>query len=336
MSKVQNRELTNILVIGGAGYVGSHVAKCLEKTGYSPVILDDLSTGHKEAARDLTFFHGDYSDRVLVRRIFKEKNISAVMHFGAKALVGESVENPILYASANIGGTISLLETMLESNIKRFIFSSTCNVFGDPETVPIHEKVSKIPVNPYGFSKFVIEQVLTQMDTAYGFRSASLRYFNAAGADPEGELGEDHRNETHLIPNAIRALGGKAPELTIFGTDYPTPDGTCIRDYVHVNDLASAHIRALELIHSQERSVDYNLGSEKGYSVTEVIAALEKVSGKRVPTKKGARRPGDAPMLVADSSKAKRELLWRTEFDLEKIVLTAYEWMTRHPNGYSK
>jgi len=334
VSRTQKR-IQNILVVGGAGYVGSHVAKCLEKAGYNPVILDDLSTGHRKAARSATFYQGHYGDRELLKSIFSKHSISAVMHFGAKALVGESVADPLLYASSNIAGTIALLEGMRAANVNRFIFSSTCNVFGDPKEVPIHEGVQKLPVNPYGFSKFAVEQVLQHMDQAYQFRSASLRYFNAAGADPEGELGEDHRCETHLIPNAIRSLTGRSPALTIFGNDYPTPDGTCIRDYVHVNDLASAHISALELIDSQNRSVDFNLGSEQGYSVNEVIHMLEKVSGKQVPRKLGARRPGDAPRLVADSSKAKRELLWKTSFDLEAIVRTAYQWLAKNPEGYA-
>lgn len=324
----------NILIIGGAGYVGSHVAKVLEKEGFHPVVLDDLSTGHRTAARKLPFYEGDYADRDLVTRILKDHKITAAMHFGAKALVGESVENPLLYASSNIAGSIALLETLLANGVKRFVFSSTCNVFGDPDEVPIHEGVRKLPVNPYGFSKFVVEKVLADMDRAYGFRSAILRYFNAAGADPDGELGEDHACETHLIPNAVKALLGKAKELTIFGTDYPTPDGTCVRDYVHVNDLANAHIKALQLISSKNQSVDFNLGSENGYSVKEVISTLEKVSGKKVPQKTGARRPGDAPKLVADASKAKRELGWKIKFDLNEIVRTAYEWMKKHPNGY--
>lgn len=325
-----------VLVVGGAGYIGSHTAKILGSQGYEPVILDDLSTGHRAAAGSFEFHQGDFRDTRLVSRLLKERKIGTVMHFGAKALVDESMRDPLLYYEANVAGTVALLRAMIEANVGRIIFSSTCAVFGLPRTIPITESERQEPINVYGRTKLFVERILKDAEAAYGVRHAILRYFNAAGADPDGVLGEDHAEETHLIPRAIQALLGRASKLVVNGNDYPTADGSCIRDYVHVNDLAAAHIRAMELIRDRDSSVDFNLGSEKGYSIFEVIRMIEKVTGRKLDFDLGPRRPGDPPALVADSSKARKNLEWTARYDFEAIVRTAYAWMERHPRGYAE
>lgn len=328
------RDSRSILVVGGAGYIGSHMAKFLSKRGYEPVTLDDLSTGHHEAVRFGPLYEGSYDDVDLVEKVLKRHNISTVMHFGAKALVAESVAAPLLYYSANVAGTLKLLQGMIRADVKNFIFSSTCATFGNPTEVPIHERLPQKPINPYGQSKLMIEHVLKDMKQAYGINSAVLRYFNAAGADPEGELGELHENETHLIPLVLQTALGRRPKITVYGSDYPTPDGSCIRDYIHVNDLADAHLRALELIAEKKESYDFNLGSEKGYSVFDVINTVEKVTGCPVTREIGPRRPGDPPTLVADSTKAKSMLDWTCEHSLELIVRTAAKFMENNPHSF--
>lgn len=325
-----------ILVVGGAGYIGSHTAKILHKRGYKPTILDNLTTGHRAAARYGNFVEGSYDDVALVERVLREHKIQTVMHFGAKALVGESIEKPLLYYSANVSGTVNLLTAMRNVGIKHFVFSSTCATFGEPAEVPIHEGVAQNPVNPYGQSKLFVERILRDLHFSHGFNSAVLRYFNAAGCDPDGELGEDHAPETHLIPRALKAAIGQEAELVINGNDYPTKDGSCVRDYVHVNDLAEAHIKAMELMWKSNSSYDFNLGTERGYSVLEVADTIERVTGNKLKRRMGPRRPGDPPALVADSSKARTVLGWTPQHDLDSIVRSAYDWMKKHPNGYGK
>lgn len=322
-----------ILVVGGAGYIGSHVAKVLQKRGYKPVILDDFSTGHRAAARNLPTVDGNYGNTALVEQTLRHYKIGTVMHFGAKALVGESIERPLLYYGQNVGGTVNLLEAMQRANVRHIVFSSTCATFGEPSRSPINETVDQKPVNPYGHSKLFVEKILSDLNRT-GLCSAVLRYFNAAGADPDGELGEDHRPETHLIPRAISVALGREKELVVHGNDYPTEDGSCIRDYVHVNDLAEAHIKAMEYIWSKNESADFNLGTEHGCSVFEVIKAIEKANNSSLTYRIGPRRPGDPPRLVADSRKAREVLGWMPQYDLMTTVKTAYDWMKKHPNGY--
>lgn len=321
-----------VLVTGGAGYIGSHACKALHRAGYEVVTYDNLSRGHEEAVRWGPFEKGDLSDRERLVRIFREFRVDAVMHFAAYAYVGESVERPDLYYANNVGGTLSLLGAMKDADVRKLVFSSTCATYGIPDVLPIHESVPQRPINPYGASKWMIERFLADYFHAFGLTSVSLRYFNAAGADPDGDVGEDHEPETHLIPLALRASLRDDSTLTVFGTDYPTPDGTCIRDYIHVSDLAAAHVRALQCI--DERKVQgasqFNLGIGKGFSVKEVLAATEAVTGRPVKIKIGARRPGDPAVLVADATLAQKQLGWSAEFQsLEPIIRTAKDWMER-------
>jgi UDP-glucose 4-epimerase len=325
--------------VGGAGYIGSHVARHLLNQGLTPIILDDLSTGHREAARRATnggpFYLGSYGDSELVSKILVEHKVTAVMHFGAKALVGESVENPLKYYTANVSLTLNLLQAMLKCGVKNFIFSSTCATFGDPAGLPMNEELAQKPINPYGQSKLFVERILADFELAYGLRSGVLRYFNAAGAAPEGDLGEDHRPETHLIPNVFKAalsdVGGK---IVVNGDDYPTPDGSCVRDYIHVNDLADAHLKMLNYLSSKSKSLAVNLGVGSGYSVFEIIRSIEKIVGKKIETEVGPRRPGDPPTLVAQPLKAQEMLGWRAQSDLDGIIESVYRWMKNHPTGY--
>ena len=328
----------NILVVGGAGYIGSHTAKLLRIKGYNPFIFDNFSTGHKQAAQialqNNQIIEGHYADKDLLKNVFKKNKISAVMHFGAKALVGESVENPGLYYRSNVSETLSLLEAMIETNIKYFIFSSTCAVFGIHEEA-INEAAEKKPINPYGKTKLFVEEILRDFEKSYSLVSGVLRYFNAAGADPDGELGEDHDPETHLIPNAINAVLQDC-SFRVHGNDYPTLDGSCIRDYIHVNDLAEAHIRTLEFLVQNKRGCDFNLGTGKGFSVFEIIEAISKAAEKKVPYEVGPRRGGDPARLVADASKANQLIKWKAQFNLDQIVQTALRFKKDNPQGFRK
>ena len=316
-----------VLVIGGAGYIGSHAARALKRAGHEVIIFDNLSTGYELLAAGFEFVKGDVLDRTALDRVLVRTD--AIMHFAAHAYVGESVTNPRKYFHNNVEGGLSLLNGALDAGVKKIIFSSTCAVYGEPAKVPIEENTVRQPVNPYGVSKLVFEQMLEAYDRAYGFRYASLRYFNAAGADESGEIGELHDPETHLIPLALKAAAGSGPELQVFGSDYPTPDGTCIRDYIHVNDLASAHVKALDHLAAGKDSVALNVGTGTGYSVQQVISAVEEATGKRVPRKIGPRRAGDPPALVANSAKAQALFQWKATRGLKEIVATAWNWMQR-------
>jgi UDP-glucose-4-epimerase GalE len=320
-----------ILVTGGAGYIGSHACKVLARAGYRPIVFDNLSRGQREAVRWGPFVEGDLADRARLSAALTEHRAAAVMHFAAYAYVGESVADPALYYGNNLGGTLSLLDAMREAGVDEIVFSSTCATYGIPAAVPIRESAAQRPVNPYGETKLAIERALHWYGEAYGIRSVALRYFNAAGADPEGEIGERHEPETHLVPLVLQAALGRRPQIDIYGTDYPTPDGTAIRDYVHVQDLAIAHLRALERLLAGGGSVGVNLGSGSGHSVREVIAAAEAVTGRKVPARAAPRRPGDPSALVADPSLAADILGWRAQqSDLDTIIRTALAWQTRH------
>ena len=320
-----------VLVIGGAGYIGSHIARALKRAGHTPLIYDNLSTGYVFLARGFELVRGDVLDRLAL--LPSLQRVDAVMHFAAHAYVGESVTNPRKYFRNNVEGGLSLLNTAIDAGVKKIIFSSTCAVYGEPSTVPIAENTVRQPINPYGVSKLFFEQALEAYDRAYGLRFASLRYFNAAGADDSGEIGELHEPETHLIPLALRAAARTGPELQVFGSDYPTPDGTCIRDYIHVNDLADAHVKAVERLHGGNESFAVNLGTGRGHSVREVIAAVEDVTGNPVPLRLCPRRPGDPPALVADPRRAEALLQWKAQRSLREIVSTAWKWMQRSPQA---
>ncbi len=321
-----------ILVSGGAGYVGSAAALALQDAGYSVVVLDNFVKGH----RDMVFgelAEGDLRDEAFLKELFARYPVEGVLHFAAFSLVGESMKEPEKYYANNVEGTLSLLRAMRAGGVSRFVLSSTAAVYGEPERIPIQETDPLIPTNVYGETKLFLEQVCRRYGEAYGLSSVMLRYFNAAGADPRGRAGEDHAPETHLIPLVLDTVLGRRKNITLFGSDYPTPDGTCIRDYVHVADLASAHLGALESLFRGEgegRCRKYNLGNGKGYSVAEVIAAVEKVTGASVPVERGERRWGDPAVLVASSEKAERELGWCREYSsLENMVETAWEWHKR-------
>jgi UDP-arabinose 4-epimerase len=317
----------SVLVTGGAGYIGSHACKFLARAGYRPVVFDSLSRGHREAVRWGPLIEGDLSDRGKLVAALKEHQISAVMHFAAFAYVGESVSDPATYYRNNLGGSLSLLDAMREVGVDNIVFSSTCATYGIPAEVPIRETVPQLPVNPYGETKLAIERALYWYGQAYGLRSVSLRYFNAAGADPEAEIGELHDPETHLIPLVLQAALGQRQQIDIYGTDYPTPDGTAIRDYIHVQDLADAHLRALEHLAAGRASVALNLGTGRGHSVREVIRVAEAVSGRPVPCHETGRRAGDPPALVADPSLAVELLGWQASVsDIETIIRTALAW----------
>lgn len=328
-------KVKNILVVGGAGYIGSHMSKMLTSKNYNVTILDDLSTGHKKAARYGRFIEGSASDSTLVAGILKENSIDVVMHFAAKALVPESVANPLLYYVSNTADTIRLIEVMLKCGVNNFVFSSTCATFGEPKTVPIHENVEQTPVNPYGASKLMVELAVRDICKKNGLNAAVLRYFNAAGADESGEIGEDHKIETHLIPLAVAATLGNNKNFRVFGNDYPTPDGSCIRDYIHVNDLAEAHILAMNYMIEKGGYHDFNLGTENGASVFEILAAIKKVTGTEVPYTIAQRREGDPPKLIGDSRKAHELLNWTAKYSLEKIIETAVNWHKKNPRGFA-
>jgi UDP-glucose 4-epimerase len=322
------------LVTGGAGYVGSHVVLALRDAGHEVVVLDDLSTGHRAAVPgDVTFVRATLADRRRLEEVFAAWRFEAVFHMAALSLVGDSMKAPLHYIRENVANSLGLAETAARAGCLKFVLSSTAAVFGEPETVPITEAAPTRPVNPYGLSKLMIEQALAWAEGAHGLRSACLRYFNAAGADPDGRAGEDHDPETHLIPRAILATLGQLPPLQVFGTDYPTPDGTAVRDYVHVRDLAAAHLAVLPRL--DEGSVRYNVGNGEGHSVRQVIAAIEKVSGRAVPHELAPRRAGDPPALVASSQKLRGETGWEPRHAaIEEIVRTAWAWHVAHPGGY--
>jgi len=321
---------TKILVVGGAGYIGSHMVKDLLDAGCHVITLDDLSTGHRELLPGGEFVEGGLGDAVLLDKLFSTHKISAVMHFAAFSLVGESVEKPLKYYRNNMAATAELLDSMIRHSVKRFIFSSTAAVYGEPVDIPITESHPCTPTNPYGESKIAVERMLKDCDSAYGLKYISLRYFNAAGADRSGEIGERHRNETHLIPLVLEVAAGRRENIKIFGTNYPTPDGTCIRDYIHVSDLSGAHLLALNSLLSGGDSAVYNLGNNRGYSVREVIELSRKVTGKPIPAIEADKRPGDPAILIASSDKIKKNLGWKPEYeDLETIIKTAWKWHQR-------
>jgi UDP-glucose 4-epimerase len=318
-----------ILVTGGAGYIGSHYVLYERSRGNEVVVLDSMVYGHRGAVKGVPLVVGDMGDRLTLDRLFHKYPIDAVVHFAAFAYVGESVTDPEKYYNNNVRSTLSLLDAMRQYGVRNFIFSSSCATYGNPQYIPMDEKHPQDPINPYGESKFFCEKIMHAYDKAYGLRYAALRYFNASGSDPEGNIGESHDPETHLIPIALQVAAGKREKITIFGDDYDTPDGTCIRDYIHVLDLAQAHSLALKRLRDGGDSGFYNLGSETGYSVREIINVCEKVSGKKIPVEMGSPREGDPPRLVASSAKAKRELGWEPKFtDIEAIIRHAWNWET--------
>jgi len=318
-----------ILVVGGAGYIGSHMVKQLAKAGNDVITLDNLSYGYRDAVKYCEFIEGDLGDNAVLDSIFKSGNINAVMHFAGFIQVGESVVKPSMYYHNNVVNTLTLLDAMLRHEVKNFIFSSTAAIFGEPDYTPIDEKHNKQPINPYGHSKLMIEQVLDDYDSAYGLRATCLRYFNAAGADPDGELGERHVPETHLIPLILQAASGRREDIKVFGDDYATDDGTCVRDYIHINDLCDAHSLALQRMIKTDRSARYNLGNGKGFSVKQVIDVSKQVSGNDFKVTIEPRRAGDPAVLVADATLAKQELNWQPKFaQLDEIVQTAWNWET--------
>jgi UDP-glucose 4-epimerase len=324
-----------VLVVGGAGYVGSHTVRLLLAQGHEVWVYDNLSLGHRESVPAGRLIEGNLTDRALLMQVMRDKEIEAVMHFAAYALVGESVQHPAMYYQNNVIATFELLETMRAVGVWRFVFSSTTATYGQPEKMPISEDTPQNPINPYGFTKLVVERALADYAQAYGFGVAALRYFNASGASSDASIGEDHDPESHLIPIVLQVALGQRPHISIFGTDYPTEDGTCIRDYIHVEDLATAHLAALQKL--QPNSVlQMNLGTGVGHSVQQVIEACRKITGHAIPAVIGPRREGDPACLIADSSKAQRELNWKPKYvSIESIVETAWKWHQSHPRGYS-
>jgi UDP-glucose 4-epimerase len=322
----------DILVTGGAGYIGSIVVEELVKAGERVIVYDNLSQGHRDAVNpQATFIKGDLADVVRLEAVFRQHNIEAVMHFASSTLVAESVANPLLYFRNNVACGLNLFEVMLQHGVKRFILSSTANLFAEPERMPIDEEEHIVPGSPYGESKSILERMLHWLDKSHGLRYAALRYFNAAGASPD--CGEDHEPETHLIPLVLKVALGQREHIEIYGTDYPTSDGTCVRDYIHVIDLAQAHILALQAL--EEGSRIYNLGNGRGFSVREVIEIARQVTGHPIPAIKGPRRPGDPAVLIASSTEISRQLGWQPRYpDLRAIVSSAWDWHRRHPHGY--
>jgi UDP-glucose-4-epimerase GalE len=323
-----------VLVTGGAGYIGSHAAKALSRAGYSVVVYDNFVAGHREAVKFGELVEGDITDVASVSRALRDYEVFAVMHFAAFLDVGESVREPARYYRNNVGGALTVLEAMAAQSVAHFVFSSTCATYGEPIETPIAETHPQKPINAYGETKLAVERALPHFERAYGIHAIALRYFNAAGADPDGDIGEDHAPEIHIIPRAIEAATG-GPGLQVFGDDYPTPDGTCLRDYIHVADLADAHVRALETLVETGLSGAYNLGTGHPHSVKEVIDAVSKVTGRTVPWTLGPRRPGDPAVLYAAPHKAQAELHWKPRFaELDTIVGTAWNWHRAHPHGY--
>jgi UDP-glucose-4-epimerase GalE len=325
----------SVLVAGGAGYIGSHALRLLREAGYEAFAYDNLSEGHRAAVLESPLVEGDLSDRDRLLAVMRERDVDAVFHFAASCYVGESVRDPAKYYRNNVATTLVLLDTMREAGVPSFIFSSTCATYGDPVQELMDEDHPQAPINPYGWSKLMVERVLADYARAYGLRYVSFRYFNAAGAHPDGRIGEDHDPETHLIPLVLRAAADGRPPLQVFGSDYPTRDGTCIRDYIHVVDLAEAHRLGLEYLREGGPSTAFNLGNGAGYTVLEVIAAAERVVGRPVPRVLAERRPGDPPRLVGNAARARSVLGWRQQYgDLDTILRTAWDWHRRHPRGF--
>ncbi len=325
-----------VLVCGGAGYIGSNMTEMLVREGHTPVVLDNLSKGHRRAVRNAELVEGDFGDLAFTTALLRDRRIEAVMHFAAFIEVGESVDQPLRYYDNNVTRTRTLLEAMEAAGVERFVFSSTAAVYGMPDTIPITERIEKSPINPYGETKWAVERMCHFQSQTGRLRYAALRYFNACGAGFNATIGEDHQPESHLIPLIIQAAMGRRESIKIYGTDYPTPDGTCIRDYIHVEDLCRAHLLALEKL-ERESELVYNLGNGKGYSVREVIDTVRQVSGKSFNVVEVARRPGDPPVLTADASKAIGELGWKTAVtNLEAIVDSAWRFHTKHPDGYEE
>jgi UDP-glucose 4-epimerase len=323
-----------VLVTGGAGYIGSHTVRELRQRGYEVVVLDTLERGHAQAVAGVPLVQGDTADAALLSRLFEEQRPEAVMHFAAYKAPGESMSEPEMYFKNNVCGTLNLLEQMVRHNIRYFVFSSSCSIFGTPKHLPVAEDAPVGPESVYGETKLMVETLLKWFDRTRGLRSVSLRYFNAAGAALDGTLGEDWSVTLNLIPLVMKAAVGKSPSVQIFGTDYPTRDGTAIRDYIHVVDLAIAHIRALEHLMETQQSTAYNLGTGVGYTVQEVVDMAKRVSGVDFKVERVGRRPGDPVAIWADSSKAERELGWKAQYDLETIVRTAWQWHSTHPDGF--
>ena len=325
-----------ILVCGGAGYIGSHAVHVLVEKGEQVVIVDNLQTGHRGALNPAAkFYEGDIRDASVLDKIFTENKIEAVIHFAANSLVGESMEKPLLYFNNNVYGMQVLLEAMVRYGVDKIVFSSTAATYGEPKRVPIHEDDETCPTNTYGETKLTMEKMMKWVSRANGVRYVSLRYFNAAGALPDGSIGEDHKTETHLIPLILQVPTGRRDHITVFGDDYPTPDGTCLRDYIHVVDLADAHVLALEYLRKGGASDIFNLGNGQGFSVKEMIAAAEKATGRSIKVEIGARRAGDPAQLIASSEKARTVLGWKPRFtDVEQVIGTAWKWHESHPHGY--
>lgn len=326
-----------VLVCGGAGYIGSHMVAELLENGHEVVILDNFQKGHRDAVLGGKIYEGDLRDRNVLDKVFTENKIDAVIDFAADSLVGESVQEPLKYFNNNVGGTISLLEAMRDHEIKYIVFSSTAATYGEPENTPILEGDRNLPTNPYGESKLAVEKILKWCDNAYGIKYTALRYFNAAGAHINGKIGEDHNPESHLIPIILQTALGQREKIFIFGEDYATEDGTCVRDYIHVSDLASAHLLALKRLREGGESRIYNLGNGKGFSVKEMVEVARKVTGREIKAEIGERRPGDPATLIASSEKAMEELNWKPKYNsVETIIETAWKWHLNHPNGYEK
>ncbi|MCP8617552.1 UDP-glucose 4-epimerase GalE [Salirhabdus salicampi] len=327
-----------VLVCGGAGYIGSHAVADLLAKGEEVVVVDNLQTGHKEAIlKDARFYEGDLRDEAFLNQVFQENDIEAVMHFAADSLVGVSMEQPLQYYDNNVNGALSLLKVMTKHGVDKIVFSSTAATYGEPTTIPIQESDPTVPTNPYGETKLAIEKMLKWAEQAHGLRYVVLRYFNVAGAHPTEDIGEDHQPETHLIPIILEVALNKREKIMIFGDDYNTADGTCIRDYIHVSDLVDAHILAIEKLRAGGESLTCNLGNGNGFSVKEVIDVARQVTGHDIPAEVAPRRAGDPAKLVASSEKAKKELHWQPRFNtLEQMIETAWKWHQNHPNGYEQ
>lgn len=323
-----------VLVSGGAGYIGSHAVRQLQRSGYEAVVFDNLSKGHRQAVKDVPLFEGDLLDRDSLKHCFAEHRVDAVMHFAALSLVGESMQEPYKYYENNVVGSLNLFKAAMDAGVGQFIFSSTAAVYGEPTVVPITEACEKAPLNVYGRTKLVIEGILKDFSDIYGIRYKALRYFNAAGADEAGDIGEDHDPESHLIPIIYGFVNGSRDSLQVYGDDYSTPDGTCIRDYVHVTDLADAHVLALRDLTSGGSSDVYNLGSENGFSVLEIIRAAEQATDRSIHYRVAARRPGDPARLIASSEKIRKALGWVPKYGINEIMESAWQFHSRYPLGY--